>query len=165
MEYKTDKSIRIIILMSLLYLTCSCVERYYSIEELDMNMYVDRIDTKNKIYRVYLQSKNDSLINDYLDIRISSSDMPAISLHFPVDKPDTVFVLDGRNNVRRINSSKFKYILYNYEYDCIESATRYIHLRDSIKRNVKAVGIEVYLNGVSIWDENNNNRGIFKTPW
>ena len=161
MEYKTDKSIRLIILVSLLYLTCSCVERYYSIEELGMNMYVDRIDTKNNIYRVYLLSKNDSLINDYLDIRIPSTDMPAISLHFPVDKPDTVFVLDGWNNVQRINSSKFKYILYNYEYDCIESATRYIHLRDSIQRNVKAIGLYIYANGVSISNEKKEARSIF----
>lgn len=161
MEYKTDKSIRIIILLSLLYLTCSCVERYYSIEELDMNMYVDRIDTENKIYRVYLLQKNDSLINDYLDINIPSSDMPAISLHFPVDKPDTVFVLDRWNNVKRINSSKFNFILINNKPGTIESATHYMHLRDSIQHTVKAIDLYIYVNGVSIRNENKETRNIF----
>lgn len=165
MEYKSNNPIRFIILISVLFLTGCSVERYYTIDELDMNMFVDLIDTENKIYRICLLSTQDSLINDYLDVRIPSTDMPVISLYFPVDKPDTIFVLDDDDNVRNIRSSKYDFILYNSEPGSVESATRYIHLRDSIKRNVKAVGIEVYLNGVSIWDENNNNRGIYKTPW
>lgn len=147
--------------MSLLFLTSCHIDKHYSIHELGIDMFVERIDTKNKIYRVYLLSKNDSLISDFLDIRIPSTDMPALSLHFPVDKPDTVFVLDGWNNVRRINSSKFKYILYNYEDGCIESASRYIHLRDSIQRDVKAVGIYIYINGICIRNENKETRNDF----
>lgn len=151
--------------MSLLFLTSCHIDRFYSIDELDMNIFVDRIDTENEVYRVYLMSTQDSLISDYLEVRIPSTDMPVISLYFPVDKPDTIFIFDDDDNIRNISSSKYDFILYNSEPGAVESATRYIHFRDSIKRKVKAVGIDIYLNGVSIWDENNNNRGIFKTPW
>lgn len=151
--------------MSLLFLTGCYIERYYTIDELGMNMFVDRIDAENKIYRVYLLSKQDSLINDYLDVRIPSSDMPAISLHFPVDKSDTVFVLDRWNNVKNVKSSKFKFLVFNNAPHTVGNSTQYNYkLRDSIFRKIKAVDIEVYLNGVTIWDENNNRRGIFKIP-
>lgn len=158
MKCKSGKLTRIIILMSLLFLTSCHIDKHYSIHELGIDMFVERIDIKNKIYRIYLLSRQDSVRNDYLDVMFPSTDMPSISIHFPVDKPDTIFVLDRWNNVKRINSANFNFILFDNESNHSKS---YMHLSDSIQRYVKAVGIYIYINGICICNENKETRSEF----
>lgn len=161
MKCRFGKLTRIIILMSLLFLTNCHIDKHYGIHELGIDMFVERIDIKNNIYRIYLLSRQDSMRNDYLDVMFPSTDMPSISIHFPIDKPDTIFVLDRWNNVKRINSSNFNFVLFNNESNPGESLISYMHISDSIQRDVKAVGIYIYINGICIRNEKKEDRSIF----
>ena len=144
--------------------SCSWEPRNFYVEQLDVH--IDLKHVKDDHYRVYVYRHMENMNRDYVDLDYHMSEMPSITLYFPKDDRDNIFIIDNMSNVRRIVSGEFKIkkvappkvengeLLNDKTWNELQ---RYRQLCDSINdiSSVK-VRIDAYLRGLTIWDERNN---------
>lgn len=143
-----------------LYIFISCVsherEDYY-VDRLNLCVSIKNIKSDSTffspIYRIYL-NKPDSLTDrDYIEIGYVKSEMPSITLHFPLNDPHSVYILDYCNEVRKCQSDIYKFQTITNS-DSIDSL---VHRTPCI-----ALLLNPYLKGLSLFDENSEYKGIIE---
>lgn len=109
------------------------------------------------IYRIYLNKPDSLTDHDYIEIGYVKSEMPSITLHFPLNDPHSVYILDYGNEVRKCQSDIYKFQTITNS-DSIDSL---VHRTPCI-----ALLLNPYLKGLSLFDENSEYKGtINKKEW
>lgn len=146
------------IILVALFISCVSHEREdYYVDRLNLCISIKNIKSDSTffspIYRIYL-NKPDSLTDrDYIEIGYVKSEMPSITLHFPLNDPHSVYILDYRNEVRKCQSDMYKFQTITNS-DSIDSL---VHRTPCI-----ALLLNPYLKGLSLFDENSEYKGIIE---
>lgn len=136
------------------FTSCVSYEREdYYVDRLNLLVSIKNIKSDSTffstIYRIYL-NKPDSLTDrDYIEIGYVKSEMPSITLKFPLTDPHSVYILDYNNDVRKWQSDIYKFQIITNS-DSIDSL---LHREPCI-----SLLLNPYLKGFSWFDEN----GIYK---
>lgn len=137
------------IILVALFISCVSHEREdYYVDRLNLCVSIKNIKSDSTffspIYRIYL-NKPDSLTDrDYIEIGYVKSEMPSITLHFPLNDPHSVYILDYLNEVRKCQSDMYKFQTITNS-DSIDSL---VHRTPCI-----ALLLNPYLKGLSLFDE------------
>jgi|GEM_PF-6870380 len=146
------------IILVALFISCVSHEREdYYVDRLNLCISIKNIKSDSTffspIYRIYL-NKPDSLTDrDYIEIGYVKSEMPSITLHFPLNDPHSVYILDYCNEVRKCQSDMYKFQTITNS-DSIDSL---VHRTPCI-----ALLLNPYLKGLSLFDENSEYKGIIE---
>lgn len=146
------------IILVALFISCVSHEREdYYVDRLNLCVSIKNIKSDSTffspIYRIYL-NKPDSLTDrDYIEIGYVKSEMPSITLHFPLNDPHSVYILDYCNEVRKCQSDMYKFQTITNS-DSIDSL---VHRTPCI-----ALLLNPYLKGLSLFDENSEYKGIIE---
>lgn len=106
----------IVFIILLCMVSCFDIERHYRVDSLDLTISISRLGSDR--YRVWLNNKQNNLRCNYIDINHYPSDLPSISLYFPITKSgtiDTVYVRDWWDEVVQYESKDFAFIISTME--------------------------------------------------
>lgn len=153
-----------LIIIWLIIESCSWEPRNFYVEQLDVHIDIEHL--KNDHYRVYVYRHIETMDRNYIDLYYHMSEMPCITLYFPIDDKDKIFIIDNMSDVRRIVSDDFKINLIAppevKNGELLNDSTwyelqRYNILSDSIN-NISSVKVRIdaFLRGLTIWIESDN---------
>lgn len=143
----------IVFIILLCMVSCFDIERHYRVDSLDLTISISRLGSDR--YRVWLNNKQNNLRCNYIDLKCQLSDLPSISLLFPISKLhtiDTVYVKDDYNEVKQYESKDFVFVLSTRDYSSTKDYGRWT---DSTMFKVPCVEVQLnaYLDGITVFDQ------------
>lgn len=122
-------------------------------------MRIDLEELRNGLYRIYIYRSLEDRGKDYIDVNYRMSEMPSVSLCFPTGNSNDIYIVECvYTEVNSYKSSNFNIIHPKInKYNVLEQL-KYSDWCDSIRFGVPNITlrIDAYLDGISIWNENND---------
>lgn len=136
--------------------SCSFKEEHYYIDSLDLNISINKLGKDQ--YRVCFNTKQNKLCSNYIDLNYHPSEMPSISLLFPISLSgsiDTVYVKDLWHEVVQYQSKDFVIVLSTLRPRTSGLVGSSVEWTDStmFRRPCVQVELNPFLTGVTINDE------------
>lgn len=132
---------------------CTKVSRRFDIEILKLKLDIEEL--QEGLYRIYIYRALEDKGEDYIDINYRMSEMPSITLCFPLETSNVINVTERMYS--EVSSYKSKTFIINYpkidEKD-FKEITKYMKWRDSVRLEVPSITVRVdaYLEGLSVWN-------------
>ncbi len=136
-------------------------ERHFYVEKVNKN--IDIVPTSNYRYRVYVYDKKEERGKDYIDIERKFSDIPNISLCFPKEEKNKVYIIDRYEFVENYDSSDLDFVyLYKETVENGELISREKWERweqqemriDSVTDSIPSITVRLNANlkDLSVWE-------------
>ena len=144
--------------------SCSFKEEHCYVNSLDLTISINKLGKDQ--YRVWLNNAQNNLRCNYIDINYHPSEMPSITLFFPISKSgsiDTVYVKDRWHEVVQYDSKDFVIVLSTLNTQDSESTGHSAEWTDSTMFITSCIQVELnpFLEGVTIYDK----QGISVERW
>lgn len=155
---KTKVNLIVILIFFIVALSgCSQFPRNYYVGELDLNVTLEnRGDNR---YRIYVYGAQELKGADYIDVIYYMSEMPSITMVFPLDDSNNIYIIDTFYGEIKSNSKKFNIIYPDFNRNDRNERVAYRNWCDSLIIDDNSIKIRLgsYLKDLEVWDGN----GIF----
>lgn len=102
------KKVLLSVILAICMVSCKWEDKHFYVEDLGIFIDVERRDDVIDEYRIFLYKDAEDKGKDYIDLHYYPSDLSSISLCFPDDDADKIYILDDhRHAVRHFETSEF----------------------------------------------------------
>lgn len=143
---------------------CGWKSKSFYVGEIDVHIDIEHL--ADNLHRVYIYRYMETRNNNYIDIWYRMREIPSITLYFPTDNKDKVFIIDNSYDVQKFKSEDFEMDLLTMPYvrngelmtnDQWNAFQRYNRLSDSINHiSSVMVRLDAYLKGLTVRGENDS---------
>lgn len=136
---------------------CSRFPRDYYVGELDLNVTIEnRGDNR---YRIYVYRTQELKGADYIDVIYYMSEMPSITMVFPLDDSNNIYIIDQFYGEIKSNSKQFNIVYPEFNRNERNERLAYRNWCDSLIKDDNSINVRLgsYLRNLDVWDGN----GIF----
>lgn len=143
-------------LVVLVLTECQRVSRTFYIDILNVYLYIEEI--KDGLYRIHISELKGKYGDDYIEVVYKFSEMPSITLSFPMDDSDDIHIIDRQHGeVRYCKSKNFNIIYPEIANENYNELGKYQKWCDSVMFDIPSVSIQIdpYLKSLSVWNEDN----------
>ena len=146
----------VIIISVLPFHFCTKVSKRFDVEILKLKLDIEEL--QDGLYRIYLYRDSEAKGDDYIDIKYRMSEMPSITLCFPIDSSNEINVTERMySEVSGYKSSNFIINYPDIDEEDAKEIKKYMMWRDSVRFEVPSIKVrlDAYLEGLSIWNSQN----------
>lgn len=144
----------------IVFTECQKKSRSFYIDILNVYLHIEEI--KSGLYRLHISEMEGKDGEDYIDFVYKFSEMPSITISFPLDDSNDIYVIDRQHGEVRFCKSND----YNIIYPIIDN-NNYIELSkyqkwcDSVMFDIHSISIQIdpYLKSLSLWNEDSKYLG------
>lgn len=155
MSLKKNIFASIIPLLALLTLVeCQKISRTFYVDIL--NVYVHIEETKDDMYQIHVSRTEGCQGDDYIEVVYRFSEMPSITLSFPLDDSNEIHIIDRQHGeVRSCFSKTFNIIYPELANESFIELCKYQKWCDSVMFDIPSISVQIdpYLKTLSVWNE------------
>lgn len=151
------KKIFAIIIMCLTVLVlaeCHKISRTFYVDILNVYLHIE--ETKDSMYRIHISKSRDNLGEDYIDVVYKFSEMPSITLSFPIGYSNDIHIIDRQHGeVKSYFSKNFNIVYPEVADNGFIELGKYQKWCDSVMYDIPSVSVQIdlYLKTLSVWNE------------
>lgn len=144
--------------------SCGGKSKSFYVGQIDVH--IDIEDMGDNRHRVYIYRYAETRNSNYIDLTYHMCEIPSITLYFPNDNKKKIFIIDNRSDIQGFKSVNFEIDLLRMPFvrngelmtdDLWNEFQRYNRLNDSISHiSSVTVQLDAYLQGLTVWDENDS---------
>lgn len=148
--------VAIILFIAVLMLAeCQKLSRTFYVDILNVYLHIEEI--KDGMYRIDISKAEGKQGEDYIEVVYKFSEMPSITLSFPLDDSNDIHIIDRQHiEVIYCNSNSFNIIYPDIANENYVELGKYQTWCDSVMFEIPSVSVQIdpYLKSLSIWNEN-----------
>lgn len=144
-----------VVLTFILLVQCNKISRFFYVDELDIFVYIEEI--RDGRYRINIFKSDDQIGADYIEVAYKMSEMPSITMAFPLDDSSNVYVIeDIYGEVKFCHSDNFNIVYPTIDVNNLDERLAYREWCDSVRYKIPSISIRVnaHLRDLIIRDEN-----------
>lgn len=131
--------------------------RLFYVDDLGLYVHINRIGENR--YRISVNKSADQEGEDYIDVSYMISEMPSITLNFPLDNSKSINVIDRlHGEVRNWNSKNFNIVYPDIDVQNRDERLAYREWCDSVMFKNPSISVEVCAYLVNLWVYDNNKK-------
>lgn len=153
-KYKIIKSLTLSVMVSIIFTGCLKLYRIFYVDELDVFISIEEIYDGR--YRIGIYKNQGQINDDYIDVSYKMSEMPSITINFPLDESNNINIINRYDIVESYKSTNLKIIYPEVDCNKLDEIIAYNVWCDSVKSITPSISITLdgYLDNLIIWDGN-----------
>lgn len=133
------------------------INRLFYVDDLGLYVHINSIGENR--YRISVNKSADQEGEDYIDVSYMISEMPSITLNFPLDNSKSINVIDRlHGEVRKYNSVNYVFVYPEIDSNDLRELLGYQDWCDSVKFKSSSISVEVGAYLVNLWVYDNNKK-------
>lgn len=138
---------------------CQRISRNFYVEVLRVHINIEEIGSD--LYQISIYKQNETKGEDSVVIDYMISEMPSLTLSFPLDSSNDIHVIERYGVVRNIKSKKYNIVYPEMDQNNFKDRLRYKFWCDSVMFDIPSISIEIdpYLRSLSVWNEDSEYLG------
>lgn len=133
---------------------CQKISRTFYIDILNVYLHIEEI--KDGMYRIHVSKTEGNQGEDYIEFLYKFSEMPSITLSFPLDDSNDIHIIDRQHvEVRSYYSKTFNFIYPEIANRSYIELGKYQKWCDSVMFNIPSISVQIdpNLKTLSVWNE------------
>lgn len=153
-KYKIIMSLTLSVVVSIIFTGCLKLYRIFYVDELDVFISIEEIYDGR--YRIGIYKNQGQINDDYIDVSYKMSEMPSITMNFPLDESNNINIINRYDIVESYKSTNLKIIYPEVDRNKLDEIIAYNVWCDSVKSITPSISITLdgYLDNLIIWNGN-----------